>query len=180
MNARGGQAGFTLIEIMAAVAVLGIAMFVLLDAHYTAMRLYDSVQVESTARQLLESIVQEAEVLVIQGEYSGGGDFGNRYPEFTWTFESERLGQEEIQLYQVNVTLNGPDEPRSLSFYTYAVSPPDEEGLFNDSSGGGATGNRSGNSGNTGVSGNNSGAGQQSGISGAGSSGTFGRSGSRR
>ena len=137
---RRGSGGFTLIEIMAAVAVLGIAMFVLLDAHYTAMRLYDSVYSESLSRQLIESTVQQAEVLVVQGEFSGGGDFGNRYPEYSWTFEAERLGQEEIQLYQVNVTLNGPDEPRTLSFYTYAVNTPDEEGIFNQNSTPGAGG----------------------------------------
>ncbi|MBI1320890.1 MAG: prepilin-type N-terminal cleavage/methylation domain-containing protein [Candidatus Hydrogenedens sp.] len=152
------QAGFTLIEIMAAVAILGIAMFVLLDSHYTALRLYDSIATETIARQLLETTVQEAEVKVLEGEMAGEGDFGNRYPEFTWTYEAEPLSEdEEVQLYQVSVTLNGGEEPRTMVFLTYAITPPDDEGIFSENSGSGSSGSRGSASGRSGSTGTNTG-----------------------
>jgi len=130
------RGGFTLVEVLAAVSILGMALFILLDAHYTALRLNVSVRDAVVSRQLLETTVQQAEVAVLNGEFSGSDDFGQRYPEYSWSWDAQRLGDEGIELYQVNVTVNGPPdgdepaEPQSLTFYTYAITPPDEEGIF--------------------------------------------------
>jgi len=112
---------------MAALAILGTALFVLLDAHYNAMRLHDVTAEEVTLRQLVETTVAKAEVEVLTGNLSNSGDFGQRYPDYGWTFDAALLGEDElIPLYTVNINITGPSEERSLTFYVYNTAPPEE------------------------------------------------------
>lgn len=84
------RAGFTLVEVLAALAVLAIALFVLLDAHFNALRLNSTLNDEVINRELLETAVARAEVEVLLGNLGGGGEFGPRYPDYTWSFEAVR------------------------------------------------------------------------------------------
>ena len=139
-------AGFTLIEILAALAILGTALFALLDAHYAALRLHVLTDEEIVFREFVETTAARAEVSILQGVLSDAGDFGLRYSDFSWSFEAVAeapFGGEEdgqtfdtsvipddlVPLYHVNVTVNGPGEERSLEFYTFNTGlPQDEEG----------------------------------------------------
>lgn len=138
------RAGFTLIEVMVAVTILGTAMFVLLDAHYTAMRLHDTMQTAADFRQMLETTVNRAEVAVMQGELSGGGDFGARYPEFSWSYEATLVGTETIQLYEVTARVTGPEEEQMRTFLVYVTKTQEDSqgvGMFRRNKGG-ATGGK--------------------------------------
>jgi prepilin-type N-terminal cleavage/methylation domain-containing protein len=84
------RGGFTLVEVLAALAVLAIALFVLLDAHYNALRLNSTLNDEVINRELLETAVARAEVEVLLGNLGGGGEFGPRYPDHTWSFDAVR------------------------------------------------------------------------------------------
>lgn len=88
MRPRRGQGGFTLIEILVALAILATTLMVLLDAHYNAIRLFDETRNEYDMTILLERAVGEAEVAVNTGMFSGEGEFGKRYPECVFTFEA--------------------------------------------------------------------------------------------
>jgi len=124
-----GNGGFTLIEIVAALAVLGAALFVLLDAHYAAMRLHEATSEEVILRQLVETTVAKAEVAVLTGTLSETGDFGERYPDYEWSFDAALVGDDElILLYSVDVSVTGPLEDRSLNFLVYNTGPPEEAG----------------------------------------------------
>lgn len=117
---KARRRGFTLLEVMAAVAVLGTALFVLLESHYASLRLNETVAEEVYFRQLLETVVAKAEVEVLAGNYTDAGDFGSRYPDYTWSFDAAQFGEDElILLYRVGVTVHAPDEERSLEFYLY-------------------------------------------------------------
>jgi prepilin-type N-terminal cleavage/methylation domain-containing protein len=137
------RAGFTLVEVLAAIAILGAAMFVLLDAHYTSMRLHETMQMTADFRQMLETTVARAEVGVSLEEYSGSGDFGAKYPGFTWSYDATLVGSETIQLYEVVARVSGPEEEQVRTFLVYSVKTPEESqgvGMFRRNQGGGNTG----------------------------------------
>jgi prepilin-type N-terminal cleavage/methylation domain-containing protein len=153
-NARHRNSGFTLVEVLAAMAILGTAMFVLLDAHYTALKLHETMQEEVILRQLIESVTARAEVEVLMGNTDDSGDFGMRYPDFTWSFNAELLTREEVPLYSVRASVEGPLESRDMQFYVFNVSPESAQNgdsMFNNSRRGtpGTTG-RNANQNNTG------------------------------
>ena len=116
------------IEILVALAVLGTAIFILLDTHYTALRLHESMSEEVAMRQLVETVIAKAEVDVLAGNLSDAGDFGQRYPDYTWSFDAALGGDLEfILLYTVNVSIKGPTEERDLQFYLYDTGREEAE-----------------------------------------------------
>lgn len=158
MTRRSTQAGFTLIEVLTALAILGLGMFILLDAHYSALRLHDTMNDAVISRQLLEQTVNLAETEVLLGNLSDSGDFGMRHPGYAWSFEGVMTGGggaglfsgntagasassqsgdpgDEVRLYEVSVTITTPeDEDRSLEFLVYNVNPEnDDDNMFNPS-----------------------------------------------
>jgi len=128
LNGRPGRLdGFTLLEVLAAVAIMGVALFVLLEAHYAAMNLNVSVSEEVILRQLVESVIAKAEVEVLAGNLAGAGDFGERYADYRWSFDAVEAGSDEmIPLYSVQARVEGPIEERSYEFYVYDTSMTEE------------------------------------------------------
>lgn len=119
------QRGFTMIEILAALAILGTALFILLDAHYSALRLHTEVSNEVSVRTLLERTVAAAEVGILTGEPSGSGDFGARHPDYAWAYDAVQQGEDtELELYQATATVYGPDDEQSITFWVYNPGVP--------------------------------------------------------
>ncbi|NLV44221.1 MAG: prepilin-type N-terminal cleavage/methylation domain-containing protein [Candidatus Hydrogenedentes bacterium] len=130
LDKRRGRAGFTLVEILVALTILAGSMFVLVNTHYSALNLHLMTAEQVDARVLLESTVGRAEMALAGKELSGGGDFGSRYPGYSWTYEALEMGGEEgspllsdTVFYKVTATLTGPDgESQTLEFYTFSNS----------------------------------------------------------
>ncbi len=121
--------GFTFIEILVALTILTGSMFVLLNTHYAAMNLHLLTMEEVDARVLLESAVARAEMGIAGKELSGSGDFGSRYPGYSWSYEAMELGEEsgsspllaDTLFYRVTATLSTPDgEGTTLEFLTFS------------------------------------------------------------
>ncbi|NLN94416.1 MAG: prepilin-type N-terminal cleavage/methylation domain-containing protein [Candidatus Hydrogenedens sp.] len=118
--------GFTLVEVLVALTILGGGLFVLINSHFTALQLHLTTQEVVDERMLLESIVARADMGILKEELSGSGDFGARYLGFSWSYEAVPTGDTEhplladTQFYRVTVTLNRPDqEARNLDFYSF-------------------------------------------------------------
>lgn len=124
--ARYEQGGFTLVEVLAAVAILGGALFILLNGHYSALKLYESMTEEVTNRELLERVVDNAEFEVLSGTLSDSGEFEGRYAGYTWAFEGETTGgsaDTPIPFYQVSATLKPPEgDEQTMTFYVFNTS----------------------------------------------------------
>lgn len=120
------RGGFTLVEVLAAVAILGSALFILLSTHHGALRLFEAMNASVVESQLLERAVGEAEFGVLIGELTGSGEFEGRFAGYTWSYQGAPLGGTEespIPFYQVEVTLRNPDgEDQTLSFYFFHIS----------------------------------------------------------
>ena len=69
-NRRSGEEGFTLIEVLMALAILGTGLFVLLETHSASLRLFGQAQEMETMRIFVEQVVGESERAVLHGEES--------------------------------------------------------------------------------------------------------------
>ncbi len=119
-------AGFTLVEVLAAVAIMGGALFILLNTHHGALRLYADMNESVVKRQLLERVVGEAEFGVLTGELTGSGEFKGRYAEYSWSYQGTPAAGEDTEtpmpFYQVEATLRTPDgEDETLTFYVFNI-----------------------------------------------------------
>ncbi len=177
------SAGFTLAEVLVALSILGTGLFVLVGAHQSAMRLQIDAEGAVEERQLLEGAVARAEVAVMTGTLSASGDFGGRYPDYTWAFDAQPAGADELsQLYQVTARLQTPDGEKSLDFFVYNTGPTDQSTSRADLTGKSAVRSGAPNSGLSGRSGMSRMGGSSSRSSGKGSAqgSSSSRSGSSR
>lgn len=107
-------------EVLFALAIVGTALFVLISAHQTALGLHISMEESIVLRSLLEQSVAQAEIGVLAGELSGGGDFGSRFPEYSWNYEALLPAEDSLlTLYQVSVYITGPDIEESREFFVF-------------------------------------------------------------
>ena len=126
MSARR-SAGFTLAEVLVALSILGTALFVLIGAHQSAMRLQIEAETAVEERQLLEGAVARAEVAVMTGSLSASGEFGPRYPGYGWGFDAQNVGSDtQVPLYQVTARLTTPDGEKKLDFFYFNTGATDQ------------------------------------------------------
>ncbi len=152
MSARC-RAGFTLMEVMVALAILGTALFVLIGAHQSALKLQMESEAALEERQMLEGAVSRAEVAVMTGSLGASGEFGPRYPGYGWSFEAQNVSSDgQVPLYQVTAHLQTPDGEKKLDFFYFFTGPSDQS--TNDASLSGKSSVRNGAAG-SGMSGTN-------------------------
>ncbi len=114
------ETGFTLIEIMAALVILGTAVLVLLDTHYNALQLFDETREAIVMDSLMEWALGLAEVEVQAGNPEGSGDFGERYEGYAYSYSAVLPEDiEGVALYTVTVTVTAPDDERTLTMLVY-------------------------------------------------------------
>ncbi|HTV42623.1 MAG TPA: prepilin-type N-terminal cleavage/methylation domain-containing protein [Candidatus Sulfotelmatobacter sp.] len=104
MNPAPSQAGFSLIEVILAVLILGIALVGLTEGVTSALTSSKTSETQTTAAMLAAG---QIETLRAEGIYEDGeteGDFGDEFPQYHWTqtiaAESDISG-----LHDVDVTV---------------------------------------------------------------------------
>jgi prepilin-type N-terminal cleavage/methylation domain-containing protein len=155
-----GKRGFTLIEVLAAIAILGVSLFVLLQSQWSALNIHATMNEEVTLGELVETVAGKAEIGVLTGVVNDAGDFGTRYPEYTWMYDAALRGDTEDpenQLYEVIITIEGPESEKSLKFYVYNNNPENNEGGLFSEGGAGNQGNTRGGQGGRGAGGRSGG-----------------------
>jgi general secretion pathway protein I len=120
------RAGFTLLEVMIAVAILAITLTVLFGSQSQSLSLAVEAKFNTRAMFLLGQKFAELEggFLELQNEE---GDFGDEYPDFRWKVEIndadlpelESLDNLELPLKQVALTIFWADSPFSHSVDYY-------------------------------------------------------------
>jgi len=118
-----GRAGFTLIEVMIAMAVLGSALFVLLQAHHAALYAHNELRDEVILRNLMALAVGIAEVEVAGGNLADSQEFGDRYPDFDYSFDAQPVGEGYPALYDVLVKIEGPEVEREIHTFMLTRDP---------------------------------------------------------
>ena len=104
---------------MAALAILGLALFMLLQAHYAALRIFQQSREQVLVRDLTTLALGIAELEVASGNVSGGDEFGKRFPDFTYRFEAQEVSEETPGLVEIRVIVEGPDVEEELTVLVF-------------------------------------------------------------
>jgi general secretion pathway protein I len=86
-----GNSGFTLLEVMVAVAVIAIAFVTLIGAQSQSVAIATSARFDAMASLLAQWKVAELNLLEYKEVTSGTGDFGENFPGFSWKMEVTEL-----------------------------------------------------------------------------------------
>ncbi len=112
-------AGFTLIEIMIALAILGTALFVLLQAQGGALRLQLLADDQLTETYLSLRAINQAEIEALAGNVSGSGDFGARFEGYSYTFSATASNADQPKFYTLEVSVTTPYDTRVTQTLLY-------------------------------------------------------------
>ena len=120
LHSRHGTDGFTLIEIVAALAILGVALLVLLQTHFASLNLFIDVEDQAMMDVFVTQAVGVAEFEVLAGSEAGEGDFGANYEGYAYNFSADLRDPEVAPgLFDVTVWITGPEKTHSIVFLLY-------------------------------------------------------------
>jgi general secretion pathway protein I len=95
--------GFTLMEVMIAMAILAIALVAVFQLQSQSISMSTDSRFMTTAALLAQSKMVEAEAGSTLADHSEDGDFGPDYPQYTWHLE---VGDTQLpQFKKIEVTV---------------------------------------------------------------------------
>jgi type II secretion system protein I len=95
--------GFTLMEVMIAMAILAIALVAVFQLHSQSISMSTESRFMTTAALLAQSKMVEVEAASTLTNHSEDGDFGPDYPQYTWRLE---VGDTQLtQFKKIEVTV---------------------------------------------------------------------------
>jgi len=104
------RAGFTLLEVVVALAILGSAMFILLQTHLNALNAHERQQSKVFINHLMTQSLGRAELEIAAGTLNGSDDFGDRWEGYAYEFDAEYFGESYPNLYEITVRITTPDD----------------------------------------------------------------------
>ena len=114
------EAGFTLLEIVVALAILGTSLVILLETHYAGMSMLADAQDTAFMQELIQIAVAESERGVLEGNDAGEDEFGKQYPGYSYTYAAVQVDeQNQAGLFDVTVTIRGCPEAQQMRFFMY-------------------------------------------------------------
>lgn len=118
--------GFTLLEVMVALAVLAIALTSIYRLQGQTMMMSASAGFYSLAPQLAQTKLAEIERQEFKDIIDGTGDFGQDYPGYTWSLAIEDLPSDLItsklyHLARIDLTISDDENSYRLRTYRYYV-----------------------------------------------------------
>jgi general secretion pathway protein I len=125
--ARAGRAGFTLLEVLIAIAVLGIALLALLSLEHQDLQSVIRAQEITRAAMLAQALMTQAETERFPPLGSSSGNFdrmySGQYPNFRWTRSVEPSSVfPDLRKVEIHV-LYGPHLGRNYAVVEFMHSP---------------------------------------------------------
>jgi len=91
------QGGFTLLEVMVAVAIIAIALTALLGSHSQSISLAGEAKFYTTASLLAQKKMAELELAGFDDLVNDGGDFGEEFPGYRWEVKVDKADFEGFE-----------------------------------------------------------------------------------
>lgn len=96
--------GFTLLEVMIAVAILAIALVAVFQSQSQSISMAGNARFLTTASLLAQGRMAEMEAIDPAGLRSGSGDFGEDYPDYVWRVEVTDTDLDILKKIELKVT----------------------------------------------------------------------------
>jgi general secretion pathway protein I len=124
---RGFGDGFTLLEVMVAIAILGTALVSLLSLHHQSMQSVIRAQDMTRASMLAQAVMTEAELERFPDLGRSSGNFQSSFPGQFQDFRWERLVEASANFPDVRevkiLVRYGPGQSRSFALVEFLHSP---------------------------------------------------------
>ena len=126
MSKNVSNTGFTLLEVMVAVALIAIALTTLLGSQAQSVSFANSAKFETTAALLAQSKMSEIVMQETTALSGGSGDFGEDYPGYAWETTVSDISIEGIEnisdyLKQIDLKLTWGVFTYNLRLYHYVA-----------------------------------------------------------
>ena len=117
-------AGFTLLEVMSALAVMSIVLVSVYRMHSQSLTMNTAARFYTLAPMLAQKKMAALEIQPSGGFPVDSGDFGDQYPGYSWraslaAVTSEVLGEVADDLKQIDLTVSFNNDQFSYSVRTY-------------------------------------------------------------
>jgi len=100
---RKKTSGFTLMEVMIAMAILAIALVAIFQLQSQSISMATDSRFMTTAALLAQSKMVEVETAASISNESASGDFGPDYPQYTWHVETGDTQLPQFKKIEVTV-----------------------------------------------------------------------------
>lgn len=117
----GARPGFTFLELLVALAILGASFTVLLSAHTSAARQEARARRLMTATLLAREVLTETEVEGFPDLGEEQGDFGEEFPDYSWARRVETTEFDRVRLVYIEVFWPERGDRASTEVVYYAV-----------------------------------------------------------
>jgi len=104
LNRKGKNHGFTLLEIIICLGLIALVLVAVFHLQAQNLDLQSEAQFMTTATCLLQERLSQIQALERVEEGTNTGDFGQDYPDYTYTQEVSEVPDTET-LYKVKVTV---------------------------------------------------------------------------
>ncbi len=104
--ARRPANGFTLMEVMIAMAILAIALVTIFQSQSQSISMTGNSRFLTTASLLAQGKMAEIEMMNMGNVKTDSGDFGDGFPDYTWRVEVKDTEFEMVKKIELTVVNN--------------------------------------------------------------------------
>lgn len=119
--------GFTLIEVMIAMAILAIALVAVFQSQSQSVSMETRSRFITTASLLAQSKMAEIEMAGLENFSATQGDFGDQFPDYSWTARIKDTEVEIMKRAEVIVANNKLALNNTFKLVLYAVPTKDRK-----------------------------------------------------